>query len=100
MIRPRHWQINLQNSAVWYLISDPEVFLVLKSMKTIAFEISEQLTDLLGPESANNQDLTPQWRAPDWYFQSVSGALGPLGVIKGFQELTQMSLTNQSRKWG
>ena len=72
----------------------------VESMKTIAFEISEQLTDLLGPESVDNQDQSPQWRTPDWYIQAVSGALGPLGVVKGFQELTQMSLTNQVPKWG
>ncbi len=72
----------------------------VESMKTIAFEISEQLTDLLGTESVNNQDQTPKWRAPDWYIQSVSGALGPLGVVKGFQELTQMSLTNRVPKMG
>jgi threonine synthase len=27
------------------------------------------------------------WQAPDWYIQSVSGGMGPLGVIKGFDEL-------------
>lgn len=72
----------------------------VESMKTIAFEISEQLTDLLGTESVNNQDQTSQWRVPDWYIQSISGALGPLGVVKGFQELTQMSLTNRVPKMG
>ena len=72
----------------------------VESMKTIAFEISEQLTDLLGSESVNNQDQTSQWRVPDWYIQSISGALGPLGVVKGFQELTQMSLTNRVPKMG
>ncbi len=72
----------------------------VESMKTIAFEISEQLTDLLGSESVNNHEQTPQWRVPDWYIQSISGALGPLGVVKGFQELTQMSLTNRIPKMG
>ncbi len=45
-------------------------------MKTIAYEIVEQLG----------------WRAPDWYIQSVSGGLGPLGVYHGFSELQDMGL--------
>jgi threonine synthase len=72
----------------------------VESMKTIAFEISEQLTDLLGSSSINSQDQTPLWKVPDWYIQSISGALGPLGVLKGFQELSQMSLTNRVPKMG
>ena len=59
----------------------------VEGMKTIAFEIAEQLNDLL-PEVVHP---TP-WLAPDWYFQSVSGGLGPLGVQKGFNELYQMGL--------
>lgn len=47
-----------------------------ESMKTIAYEIVEQL----------------DWKAPDWYIQSVSGGLGPLGVYHGFQELFDMGL--------
>ena len=49
------------------------------SMKTIAYEIVEQL----------------DWRAPDWYIQSVSGGLGPLGVFNGFQELFEMGLIDR-----
>jgi threonine synthase len=29
-------------------------------------------------------------RAPDWYFQAISGGLGPVGVWKGFEELLAM----------
>jgi threonine synthase len=47
-----------------------------ESMKTIAYEIVEQLG----------------WQAPDWYIQSVSGGLGPLGVYHGFQEMYDMGL--------
>ncbi|MEM5776729.1 MAG: threonine synthase, partial [Anaerolineaceae bacterium] len=47
-----------------------------ESMKTIAYEIVEQLG----------------WRAPDWYVQAVSGGLGPLGVYQGFKELREMGL--------
>jgi threonine synthase len=50
-----------------------------ESMKTVAFEIAEQLG----------------WRAPDWYVQSVSGGLGPLGVWKGFHELKEMGLVDK-----
>jgi threonine synthase len=53
-----------------------------ESMKTIAYEIVEQLG----------------WRAPDWYIQSVSGGLGPLGVYHGFQELLSMGLIDHIPK--
>jgi len=69
------------------------------SMKTIAFEIAEQLTALLGPpNSPNNKNHPPRspWRAPDWYIQSVSGGLGPVGVLKGFDELQALDLVNRS----
>jgi threonine synthase len=57
-----------------------------ESMKTVAFEIAEQLAGYLGPGP------TTPWRAPDWYIQSVSGGLGPVGVWKGFEELLRMGL--------
>ena len=47
-----------------------------EAMKTIAYEIVEQLG----------------WRAPDWYIQAVSGGLGPLGVYHGFEEMYAMGL--------
>jgi threonine synthase len=50
-----------------------------ESMKTIAYEIVEQLG----------------WRAPDWYVQAVSGGLGPMGVYHGFQELFEMGLIDR-----
>jgi threonine synthase len=50
-----------------------------ESMKTIAYEIVEQLG----------------WRAPDWYIQAVSGGLGPLGVYHGFHELKAMGLIDK-----
>ncbi len=53
-----------------------------ESMKTIAYEIVEQLG----------------WRAPDWYIQSVSGGLGPLGVYQGFTELHRMGLIERIPK--
>lgn len=53
-----------------------------ESMKTIAFEIVEQLG----------------WKAPDWYVQAVSGGIGPLGVLKGFQELYETGLIDRIPK--
>lgn len=53
-----------------------------EAMKTIAYEIVEQLG----------------WRAPDWYVQAVSGGLGPLGVYQGFKEMFAMGLISQVPK--
>ncbi len=64
----------------------------IEAMKTISFELAEQLTRLLGPG-----ETTP-WRAPDWYIQSVSGGMGPIGVIKGFKELKEMGLVDKIPK--
>lgn len=55
-----------------------------ESMKTIAYEIVEQM----------------DWHAPDWYIQAVSGGLGPLGVYQGFKELFEMGLINKIPKLG
>jgi threonine synthase len=55
-----------------------------ESMKTIAYEIVEQLG----------------WRSPDWYIQAVSGGLGPLGVYQGFRELRNMGLIDRIPKLG
>lgn len=62
----------------------------VESMKTLAYEVAEQLARQgPGPETP-----TP-WRAPDWYIQSISGGLGPVGAMKGFRELHAMGLINQ-----
>ncbi|MFZ5857292.1 MAG: threonine synthase [Chloroflexota bacterium] len=53
-----------------------------ESMKTIAYEIVEQLG----------------WCAPDWYVQAVSGGLGPLGVYQGFKEMFRMGLIHKIPK--
>lgn len=55
-----------------------------ESMKTIAFEIVEQMG----------------WQAPHWYVQAVSGGLGPLGVLKGFTELYEAGLIDRVPKLG
>jgi threonine synthase len=53
-----------------------------ESMKTISYEIVEQLG----------------WRAPDWYIQAVSGGMGPLGVYQGFKEMFEMGLIHRIPK--
>jgi threonine synthase len=66
----------------------------VEGMKTIAYEVSEQLTEQLGPP----KDTPPgklRWRTPDWYIQSVSGGLGPVGVAKGYKEMIQMGFTDR-----
>jgi threonine synthase len=70
----------------------------VESMKTLAFEVCEQLTRELGPANAQGGSRRPLWRAPDWYVQSISGGLGPLGVAKGFWELNQMGLIDKVPK--
>lgn len=62
-----------------------------ESMKTMAFEIAEQLGIARGDG---------RWIAPDWYLQAVSGGIGPLGVWKGFDELLQMGLIDRMPKLG
>ena len=64
-----------------------------ESMKTVAFEITEQLG-----QTTSDDGTSPRWRAPDWYVQAVSGGLGPVGVWKGFQELYQMGFIDKMPK--
>ncbi len=66
-----------------------------EAMKTIAFETAWQLGEMLGPSA----DGRP-WRTPDWYIQSVSGGLGPIGVTKGFRELEHFGLSSGLPKLG
>lgn len=75
-----------------YLDMGARTITSIEAMKTIAFEIAEQLTALLGP-AGNGQRAT--WRSPDWYVQSISGGMGPLGVAKGFAEMQQMGLVDR-----
>ncbi|MCK6628962.1 MAG: pyridoxal-phosphate dependent enzyme [Anaerolineae bacterium] len=59
-----------------------------EAMKTLAFEIAEQLGRLRGVG----------WTAPDWYIQAVSGGMGPIGVWQGFYELFKMGLIKKMPK--
>ena len=51
----------------------------IESMKTMAYEIAEQLG----------------WRSPDWFIQAVSGGMGPIGVAKGFEELIALGVVDK-----
>jgi len=67
----------------------------IEAMKTIAFEIAEQLTSIQGNNNHTSNGKAPIWRTPDWYVQAISGGMGPLGVYKGFRELKQMGLIDK-----
>jgi threonine synthase len=67
-----------------YLDMGARTITSIEGMKTIAFEIAEQLTAFEGAAS------NAPWRTPDWYVQAISGGMGPLGVYKGFREMQQM----------
>ncbi len=62
-----------------------------ESMKTIAFEIAEQL---------DPKGFQKPLGSPDWYIQAVSGGIGPLGVIKGFIELYEAGLIDRVPRLG
>lgn len=64
-----------------------------ESMKTVAFEMAEEL-------ARQNDNPAVKWQAPDWYIQAVSGGIGPLGVLKGFEELYEMGLIDRVPKIG
>lgn len=59
-----------------------------EAMKTLAFEVAEQLGRIQGVG----------WAAPDWYIQAVSGGMGPIGVWTGFNELFKMGLISKIPK--
>jgi len=72
-----------------YLDMGARTITSIEAMKTIAFEIAEQLTAIQGAG-----EHTP-WRTPDWYVQAISGGMGPIGVYKGFREMKQMGWTDK-----
>jgi threonine synthase len=63
-----------------------------ESMKTLGFEVAEQLAEILGPP------VGAPLQTPDWYFQAVSGGMGPVGVWKAFQEMREMGLVDRLPK--
>jgi len=62
-----------------------------EAMKTVAFEMAEQLPLLIGSGD------TP-WRAPEWDFQAVSGGRGPVGVWKAYEEWVMLGLVDKMPK--
>ncbi|MEQ8672571.1 MAG: threonine synthase [Aggregatilineales bacterium] len=64
----------------------------IEAMKTMAYEIAEQLGTEL--------DDGKRWRSPDWFLQGVSGGMGPIGVGKGFRELHEMGLIDKLPAFG
>lgn len=66
----------------------------VEAMKTIAFEIAEQLTMQQGPPVGTSNAMQ-RWHTPDWYIQAISGGMGPLGVYKGFRELKQLGMIDR-----
>jgi threonine synthase len=64
----------------------------IEAMKTMAYEIGEQL----GTELEGGQ----RWRAPDWFLQGVSGGMGPIGVGKGFREMLDFGLIDKLPAFG
>ncbi len=72
-----------------------------EAMKTLAFEVAEQLGNFAaGQHPAILNGSQYPWKAPDWYLQSVSGGLGPVGVMKGFAELKRLGLIDKLPKLG
>lgn len=72
-----------------YLDMGAKTITSIEAMKTIAFEIAEQLTAIHGAGESS------PWRTPDWYVQAISGGMGPIGVHKGFREMMQMGWTDK-----
>ncbi|MGB7337682.1 MAG: pyridoxal-phosphate dependent enzyme [Phototrophicaceae bacterium] len=63
-----------------------------EAMKTMAYEIAEQLGTIL--------EDGKKWRAPDWFLQGVSGGLGPIGLAKGFREMHTFGLIDKKPAYG
>ncbi len=59
----------------------------IEAMKTMAYEIAQDLGE--------EYEEGARWRAPDWFLQSVSGGMGPIGVAKGFREMVGFGLVDK-----
>ncbi len=64
----------------------------MEGMKTMAYEIAEQLGEAL--------EDGKRWRSPDWFLQGVSGGLGPIGVGKGFREMVDFGFVDKMPAMG
>lgn len=64
------------------------------SMKTLAYEIAEQLHLKKHPNEPG------KFLSPDWYIQAVSGGIGVIGAWQGFTELMAMGLIDKMPRLG
>ncbi|MBZ0305949.1 MAG: pyridoxal-phosphate dependent enzyme, partial [Anaerolineae bacterium] len=64
-----------------------------EGLKTIAFELAEQLSRHFPLENG-------MWTVPDWYIQAVSGGIGPIAIRSGFYQLYQAGLIDRMPKLG
>lgn len=64
----------------------------IEAMKTMAYEIAEQL--------GNELEDGKRWRSPDWFLQGVSGGMGPIGVGKGFREMVDFGILDKMPSMG
>ena len=64
----------------------------IEAMKTMAYEIAEQLSVEVGDGQ--------RWVSPDWFLQGVSGGMGPIGVGKGFREMYDFGLVDKMPAMG
>lgn len=64
-----------------------------EGLKTIAYEIAEQLSRHAPLENG-------KWRTPDWYLQAVSGGIGPIAIYNGFQQLKDAGLIDRIPRLG
>ncbi|MBK8135825.1 MAG: threonine synthase [Chloroflexi bacterium] len=64
----------------------------IEAMKTMAYEIGEQLAREMGGGIP--------LRSPDWFLQGVSGGMGPIGVGKGFREMKSLGLIDKVPAFG
>jgi len=64
----------------------------IEAMKTMAYEIAEQL--------GNELEGGHRWRSPDWFIQGVSGGMGPIGVGKGFREMYDFGIVDKMPAMG
>ena len=64
----------------------------IEAMKTMAYEMAEQLGYLLNDDG--------RWITPDWFIQGVSGGMGPIGVGKGFREMYDFGIVDKMPKMG
>ena len=95
MIRPKKWPPILPPGGGIHFDKGAKAVPGKESMKTVAYEMAEELARQL-----HGADSPVKWQAPDWYIQAVSGGIGPLGVLKGFEELYQMGLVDRVPKIG